>query len=452
MPRKTIKPQSWDDCIQKLINNDSRYMIRRSKKTPYLSIRDSLKNKEFSLNPIRAFDNMPEVCKVAELIEHIGDKEWNFGIPIEKQLAYLYDPDIVLEKNSTIYVWENVAEITLEHLIQSQKQTSAKNTKADLNTLKRLNLPFKWDAIKSWIFEKQLETRPFKNRLDSLEQIRLALSNKNGTEPNWIKRSNLDLLREQHNRANKKAIRYQPNKEIGNIRGIPTREEAEKYLDELAPDFLLEQWCLAIQLCYGLRNHELFHISKISDERKEEGIKENWIYVPGEWRTKSKFEHWTFPLYSSWIIRYGLKNNFDAMQTELRTKAKMDISSAVDKSKKWKPGNPNDLGVCQNNDYLGMWISKRLRTVLPPWYASIPDARGVVIDNAERQQIRPYDLRHTYAIRMATDKRCINITEDMTAQAMGHDLKTHRKHYQMWISSKQKQQQIMLKTQSPPDF
>ena len=40
--------------------------------------------------------------------------------------------------------------------------------------------------------------------MDSLEQIRLALSNKNGTEPTWIKRSNLDLLREQHNRANKK--------------------------------------------------------------------------------------------------------------------------------------------------------------------------------------------------------------------------------------------------------
>ena len=56
--------------------------------------------------------------------------------------------------------------------------------------------------------------------MDSLEQIRLALSNKNGTEPRWIKRSNLDLLREQHNRANKKAIRYQPNKEIGNIKKI----------------------------------------------------------------------------------------------------------------------------------------------------------------------------------------------------------------------------------------
>ena len=178
MPVKRIKPKSWDDIISDLIIKDTRFIVRRKAKRAYLYIRDKFTNKEFSLNPIRAFDNMPEVCKVAELIEHIGDKEWNFGIPIEKQLAYLDDPDIVLEKNSTIYVWENVAEITLEHLIQSQKQTSAKNTKADLNTLKRLNLPFKWDAIKSWIFEKQLETRPFKNRLDSLEQIRLALSNK----------------------------------------------------------------------------------------------------------------------------------------------------------------------------------------------------------------------------------------------------------------------------------
>ena len=67
-----------------------------------------------------------------------------------------------------------------------------------------------------------------------------------------------------------------PIREFGNIRGIPTKEEAETYFDSMPKEFELEKWCLAIQLCYGLRNHELFHIEKII-RQKDRGLWENVI-------------------------------------------------------------------------------------------------------------------------------------------------------------------------------
>ena len=59
------------------------------------------------------------------------------------------------------------------------------------------------------------------------------------------------------------------------------------------------------------------------------------------------------------------------------------------------------------------------------------------IENKEDkpQTIRPYDLRHTWAIRLATEKRWADVSDSDAAQAMGHDVATHRKHYQRWISS-----------------
>ena len=35
------------------------------------------------------------------------------------------------------------------------------------------------------------------------------------------------------------------------------------------------------------------------------------------------------------------------------------------------------------------------------------------------------------------------------AQAMGHDVATHKKHYQYWISSEEKKKQIMFSTSIP---
>lgn len=446
MPNKRIKPKSWNEIVSDLINLESRYMIRRSKKTPFLSIKDKLKNKEFSLRPIRAYENMPEIQQIALVIEKIGDKEWPIEQPIESLIKLLNDEEV---KNfETPYTWNSLRVLTLNHLTKSMKGSSQKNIKADLNNLHKLNYPFKWSLIKDWLYEKEITSRPFKNRLDSLEQIRLAITNEYGTEPHWLTKNNLTELRQIHNSASKKIQRYQTAFEM-KIRGIPTRKEAEEYLNSLWPDYKLEQWCIAMLLNYGLRNHELHHIFFIDETIIDEGLKEGCVLVPGESRTKSKYEHFVWPLYPTWIIEYGLKNRFNECQRELRQKAKMVISSAKDKTKKWKEGDPTDLGVCENNDYLGNWITNRMKNNLPSWYASVPDARGISINGAVKQKITPYDLRHTWAIRMATDPRCVGITDELAAQAMGHDVSTHRKHYQKWLSQTEIRKTIISNIKFP---
>ena len=428
---------------------DARYMVRRNTNTPFLNVRDKQTKKQFSLKPIKAFKNIDQILLVSRLIEHVGDQEWNLDIPILDQLAYLNNPNLGIEKEQPLYTWDDICKITIDYLDKTLKRSSAKNTKADLNNLINSNSGINWNSIKRWVFEKPVESRPFKNRLDSLEQIRLALSSTNGNEPNFIPKAYLNVLREQHNREAKKNKKYTPDKQFGNIRGIPTKKEAEKYFDTLPKEYELEKWCLAIQLCYGLRNHEVFHIEKVKKNSAKDSDK--WIYIPGGWRTKSKDEHYAFPLYLDWIKKYKLLKNFDAMQKQLRAKASMVIKSSKDKTKDVDPNDLNDVGVCVNNDYLGEWIGRRLLNVLPPLLASIPNKKGLVDKAIKKQDIKPYDLRHTYAIRLATDQRFNHITVEQAAQAMGHDVATHKKHYQYWISDEEKRKQIMANISIPSD-
>ena len=445
---KRRKTRTWEDVINFLVDIDARYMLRRNKNTPFLCIRDKQTKKQFSLKPVKAFENIDRVLAVTRLIEHVGNQDWNFDMPILDQLEFLDNPNFEIEKETPLYSWSDIKEITVDYLDKTQKRSSAKNTKADLNNLINSNVFVNWNSIKKWVFQKPLESRPFKNRLDSLEQIRLALSTINGSEPNFIPKSSLLLLREQHNRENKKLKKYRPDYEFANIRGIPTKEEAEKYFDSLDKQFELEKWCLAIQLCYGLRNHEVFHISKVK-KRKDIQDADKWIYIPGAWRTKSKNEHYAFPLYPDWIKKYNLLKNFDMNQRLLRSKATMIIKSSIDKTKDINSKDLNDLGVCVNNDYLGEWIGRRLLKALPPFLASIPNKKGLNDNSANKQAITPYDLRHTYAIRLATDPRCSHISIEDASQSMGHDVATHKKHYQYWISSEEKKKQIMFATSIP---
>ena len=68
MVRIINKTRSWEKVIQHLSEIDARYIVRRIKKSPFLYILDKQTKKQFALKGIRAYDNMPEVGKVAELI------------------------------------------------------------------------------------------------------------------------------------------------------------------------------------------------------------------------------------------------------------------------------------------------------------------------------------------------------------------------------------------------
>ena len=439
-PRRKIK--SWDDVVTDLAQANTRFMLVRRKKSPYLQIIERKSKKQFSLAPIYAWDNQPEILRVFEFIIELGDAPWPAIKPEE-----IISDDFQPEKIATPYTWEEIKELTRNHCLKKNKGID-NNVGSDINKLVKISPAFNWQDIKNWLFEKEIESRGFLNRLNSLEQIRLAILNKFGEEPNWLQRSNMDQLREQHNIESKKVNRYKTT-EL-DIRGIPTKEEAEKYLASLCPKFPLEQWYLAMQLNYGLRNHSLHHISIIKRSREDEGLIKGHVFVPGKHRTKS-FEHYVWPLYPSWITKFGLITHFEKRQAELRERVKMKIVSAIDKTKPWKEGNPKDLGVCINNRQLGEWITRRMKHYLPPWFAEVPDAQGLPDSDLPPERVTPYDLRHTWAIRMATDPSCSAITDEQAAKAMGHSLEIHRRNYQKWLSKTEVRRQYMSQIEFPSD-
>ena len=145
----------------------------------------------------------------------------------------------------------------------------------------------------------------------------------------------------------------------------------------------------------------------------------------------------------------NLLENFDVMQKSLRSKATMIIKSSIDKTKDVSPNDLNDLGVSINKYYLGEWIGRRLSNAMPTLLAAIPNKKEIIDNSSKKQPIAPYGLRHSYAIGLATDPRCTHISIEEAAQSTGHDVATHKKHYQYWISIEEKKKQIMFATSIP---
>ena len=439
MPRyKQVK--GWNEYSKELKKAGSRWAIRKKSNNPYIYVRDKDTNKEISCKPFQHLSE-EDIEKVVQAIIETGDNEWNGINENSEQLTKTILPS-----------WAEIEKACKDDWPLRMKEGSTVNLWAGLNDLKRNDIPRNFDAIQNWVTLKKLGSSACRNRLDTIKQIIKALKkadNKN-QEPTWLTEKQYQDLRNLHNERINSQNKLTSGKKV-EIRGIPTQKEAEKYLDNLWPKYKLEQWCLAMLMNYGLRNHELHWVSNITEENKEEGIQFGWVYVPGYWRTKSKYEHWVFPLYKSWIVRYGLKNRFEECQKQLHEIAKPKIISQHDPSKDWDSKDPTDQGICMNNKKLGEFIGDRLRQVLPEWAASVPDARGQHQPETIEKQIRCYDLRHAYAIRLATDPRFKHVDISQAALAMGHDIETHKNHYLKWVSKEEYRKRVMSSIILPDD-
>ena len=435
MPRRRITAVTWETVVDNLVAQKTRYIIRKKGiSRPYIFLEDTNASREsrvsHSLNPL-CWENIEDVIDAGKVCEWIANRTFPKSIPIPLLVEKARNQE-QLNEDDVIYDWDQVMEIFEQYITKYLKASSAKNIRADIRNLRKAKTPFIWKKIKAWVYEKEISSRPFKNRLDALEQLRLAITEKFGDEPVWLMRSNLTVLRQQNNASRTKSVRYQPGADISGVRAIPTKEEAERYLDALSEEFELEQWCLAMLMCYGLRNHELHHCFPLKDNPNP---KFPFLEIPGNWRTKSKYTHWTFPIFPDWIERYKLISRFQVMQDSLHVKAKPKIVSALDMSKPWDPStSEKDRGVVTNNDYVGGWITNQMRKRLPSWFASVPNANGQHLKTYKKQEVTPYDLRHTWAVTLATDKRWEHVSDTDAAQAMGHDVSVHRKHYQKWIN------------------
>jgi hypothetical protein len=65
-----------------------------------------------------------------------------------------------------------------------------------------------------------------------------------------------------------------------------------------------------------------------------------------------------------------------------------------------------------------------------------------VADGEGMDWVRPYDLRHAYAIRCATSAETADAFDDDMATWMGHGLDVHRRIYLRWLSSSRRKESL----------
>ena len=435
MPSRVRQYETWESIVDGLSLDPCKHTLRKISKSPYIYARSKDKTFQISLKPLQK-DYMEDVRTAAHICRFFGEGDWRSDLKIEELIKL--SEDWQGEYNEKIYTWEEVINTTKNYLKQVMKNSSMHNHNSAMSVLLKDNPPFKFIELKKWLAKKDVGSAMYYNRLNTLEAIRKALVEDNyGDEPSWLRKQDLAPLRELHHEAKKRKKRYDRNSDMTDIRGIPTKEEAEKHLDSLALEFPLEQWCLAMLLCFGLRPHELWHI------KPEDNKGQMWVYIPGQWRTKSKAEHWSWCLYPDWVKKFLLKERFKDCQSALHFKSKPLIVSAKNRENIWNPDNSdNDMGVCINNTKLGHWLNQRNRRQLPDWYASVPDVNGENSSKAPKKVITAYDLRHTWAVRVATDNEWEHISDEQAAMAMGHSLEIHRSHYKRWVGSELKKKKF----------
>lgn len=188
------------------------------------------------------------------------------------------------------------------------------------------------------------------------------------------------------------------------VRLVPGDGEIENWLDGLDP---FNQWVFAAVAAYGLRPHELWHC-QAPDGR-------GWLTIPGEMQTKSARAHFAPPVPAAWLERYRLAAVWAERRAELL--------------KRWpvRFEERGGLAIPVNNAALGQYLRKQftLRGV-PRLVAPLADGSGV-------DWLRPYDLRHAYAIRCATSRECADVDPKEQASWLGHSWEVHQRIYLRWL-------------------
>ena len=184
------------------------------------------------------------------------------------------------------------------------------------------------------------------------------------------------------------------------IRAIPTDESLQFWLDRLEG---LDQWVFALIATYGLRPSEAWHAEKIDAD--------GWLTIPGEGLTKTD-RHFAPPVPAEWLDRYQLRENFKSYQVELRQRWPL----------KWE--ERGGLRIPTNNSEVSNALYNKLR--------------DEAIDRlwVDDEWVRPYDLRHSYAIRCetSTDPDLLSTPAQDFAKWMGHTEEVHKRTYLKFMS------------------
>ena len=304
--------------------------------------------------------------------------------------------------------WETLAEETITWL-QQRRPRSLGTYRTYLRQIGQLRGKPRTQALREWACQADPASRGFTVRIDTLARIR-----------DWGSSLVSDsLLSELRALRPSGKERRRTAREANRPRAIPALEDLQSWLDGIRPRPL--QWALAMVATYGLRPHEVFHLECLPDA-------EGWIQIGGAERTKTGFRP-VMPAPLAWVERYGLRENLAA---ELPWQPQFDAN-----------------GTCLNNQYLGGQLGRAMRLRLDP-LTVVAQASANAHRRATREilQCVPYDLRHAWAIRLASDPAYAHISAETAAEMMGHSRDVHKEIYLFWITKDEIQRGIKARTQS----
>lgn len=387
-------PPFWEQCVHELRVRRSRFRLRRHAGSPFIYVREmdaGRKLSEFSLKP-RCWANRDDIEEARDLcIQGHRQGHW-------PQL----DPEVSPEVQGS---WPSLAVGCIADIqLRICKESSRVHAINDLQ--KRIALlrgPVEAARLQAWALEldPRLQLKSFNRRIETLSQVhRSGLLDLTAV---------LQHLRGLRPRGAAEKIRKASSMRV---RVIPSDADLEHWLDRLGP---FHQWTFACIATYGLRPHELWHAEGIDDQ--------GWISIPGDMKTKTG-EHFAPAVPEAWVERYRLRDNWDRFHSELNARWTVRFAQI------------SGVEIAVNNAAVSNSLYKEFQARgLQKLWAPVADGEGM-------DWVRPYDLRHAYAIRCATSAETSSAFDDDMACWMGHGLDVHRRIYLRWLSSSRRKESL----------
>lgn len=397
MARGRSRISTWQRCVEDLATRRNRFRLCRRSRSPWIQVREyegSAVIRQFSSETFR-IDSERDIEVLYRMCLEAHDKgAW---------------PDISDTDQQQGLTWPMLAQqVTADVRKRLARYSSRCHMEGHLKTMAEFTGAVTAYRLEQWAREVDPSVNPatFMRRIETLSAIHST-----------------GLLELKETIARCKALRPKGaekkmhEQRTLKPRAIPSDLELQGWLDGLKGH---EQWILALIATYGLRPSEAWHAEGIDQE--------GWITIPGEGLTKTN-RHYAPPVPRAWVERYQLRENFERYQGEILKRWPI----------KWEE-RAGGIRIPVNNSRVANYL---YRLHIPLRYHPKEEKRPPLIEplwtqaatGTGRDWVRPYDLRHSYAIRCFTNSE-VNLlpTEDHAAW-MGHNLAIHKRIYLRWMPS-----------------
>ena len=389
------KRSTWDRCVELLKEKKTTFRMKKHSKSDVIQVRQleagrvvrEFSSRQYSISREEDIENLTQLC-------------------ISASEAGVW-PEIAGGSVGRIESWEDLARVVTEDLRKRvAREGSRKNAEGHLKEIAKLRGAVTEYKLELWAFDRDPITQPsaFRNRIETISHINRAKIR--GLQVLDLSKTLAKLKAAKPTGAAKK----EQSRRSEEVKCIPTDGALQLWLDGLDG---MEQWTLALIATYGLRPSEAWHAEEIDSD--------GWLIVPGEGLTKTS-RHIAPPLPSAWVERYGLKKNFTRYQNELNKRWTI----------RWE--ERDGLRIPVNNSQVSNSLYKKIEQKSIP---QLLDEKG--------EWCRPYDLRHTYAIRCFTSEETRTDSSEDFARWMGHSLDVHERVYLRFMPARREDEALKAK-------